>query len=171
MKNIILLALAAFITLSCSDDDKTSIPPSIEGTYKLTSFRTNQVFDFNNDGTATEDFLIESGGCYANSTVVLSANNSSVVNLGNSGIDYIVPLDTNQFTYVVNCVDPIPAPGEYSQSGNNVIITMNNDPYVFAKSSNTLSVVIPYIIYTPVEQQNGEVLYTTSDATLVFTKQ
>jgi len=170
MKNITFLALAAFMTLSCSDDDKTSAMPSIQGTYKLTSFRTNQVFDFNNDGMATEDFLTESG-CYANSTVVLGTDNSSVINLGNSGIDYVIPPDTNQFTYVVTCAELDAFAGEYSQSGNDVIITMNDEPYVFAKSGNTLSVIMHNIIYTPVNQPGGQVYYTVSDATLVFTKQ
>ncbi len=179
MKKLIVLAVAAFLTLSCSDDDNNSTSnTSLEGTWKLTAFNLNEAVDINEDGTASVDFISETG-CYNNSNIVFSGNNVATLNMQELDIELDLVIGTeDSYEYSIDCIDATPEVAAYSVSGNSVSVistyvedgVTETETIVMTQSNNTLTVTIPEFTNVPVEE-NGEVTYTFVGATLVFTKQ
>ena len=144
MKKFTFLALAAIALVSCNNDDDSS-DVSLAGTWKLTSMTTPYPWDLNNDGTAGNDIVSESG-CMDNSTIVFS---------GGTGVDVkmqSVDIEGDEGDYTVTCSEPETENGTYTVSGDDVTITVDGQDIIFIKSGKKL---------TASEQ----------GSTLVFTKQ
>lgn len=179
MKKLFVLAAAAFLTLSCSDDDSNpTTSASVEGTWKLTAFNVNEAVDINDDGTASVDFISETG-CYNNSNIVFSGNNVATLSIQELDIELDLVIGTeDSYEYSIDCVDATPEVATYSVSGNSVSVTSTyvedgvteTETIVMTKSNNTLTVTIPAFTSVPTEE-NGDIIYTFVGATLVFTKQ
>lgn len=168
MKKLFFLLTASILLVSCSDDDNET--PSIQGTWKLTAFTVSEPVDFNNDGIGTTNLMTESN-CYDNSSIFLAPGNVASVVLQESEVELIlVSGTTNEYEYTSNCFDGDLLVGIWSQSNNNVTITIDNDPLTLTVSGNTMSVVIPQFV--EVITNNGTSFEVTdASATLVFTKQ
>jgi hypothetical protein len=169
MKKVLFIALFSGLILSCSSSDSSS-STSVAGTWKLTSFTTVGAVDANNDGNATTNFMNETG-CYNNSTIVLNSNNTAIGTLNELELNLdLVAGSTTQYEYTSICNDGIPSTGTWTQSGNNVSITLDGETEVLTKSGNTITLTIPEFTEVPTES-NGVISYTYYGATLVFTKQ
>ena len=170
MKKIFLLAVSCFAILSCSSDDEGTNNNSLVGTWKLTSFTTDEPTDFNLDGVMSTNYIAESG-CYDNSTMVLAANNVTTVNIQEPEIDFIIDFENPEnSTFEFICNDGIPQAGTWSQNNNNVTIIIDDEPIVFTLNGNTLTAVLEDYVETEVDN-GGEIIYEFTGATLVFTKQ
>ncbi|QYJ69420.1 lipocalin family protein [Flavobacterium litorale] len=176
MKKLMILAAAALLTVSCSDDDGDSTGNvSVNGTWNLTAFTTNEAADINNDGTASTNFIAESG-CYGNSSIVFANENSAIFNLEELDIELDLVIGTeDSYEYSIDCIGAEPEVGMYTVSDNSVSVVFDygdgeTETAIFARSGNTLTVTIPELVDVPVED-NGDITYSFVGATLVFTKQ
>ena len=175
MKKLILSLLAAstLVFTSCSsDDDGGSSGVSMTGTWKLTAWNSSIGYDINNDGTASTN-LLDEFDCYNNETVVVSSNNTAVVN-STSYADITAEITagtTDEFTYTVDCVQENDSfPVTWSVSGNTITFDEGTATEVNGTiSGNTISVVVPegFVVYS---SDFSEIL-VSQDLTFVYTKQ
>jgi hypothetical protein len=170
MKKIFLLAVSCFAILSCSSDDEGTSSASLVGTWKVTSFTTGVGVDFNNDGTASTNFLTESG-CYDNSNLIFAANNVATANF--QELDIILDIDfvnPENSIYEVDCLPATPVVGTWAQGGNSVTVTIDGEPAVLTINGNTMTAVFDEFVDIET-YENGETVYSYTSATMVFTKQ
>ena len=169
MKKVLFITLLSGLFFACSSSDSSSSTSPV-GTWKLTSFTTQEPVDANNDGTATTNFINESG-CYDNSTIILNADHTATVSLQelDLGLD-IVAGTTNDYEFTTDCYNGDTSTGTWTQSGNNVTITVDGQPETITISGNTFALNIPEFTEIPSES-NGVISYTFTGANLVFTKQ
>lgn len=175
MKKILTLATAAILIMSCGNDDDAASNSSVNGTWKLTAFETEEAVDLNDDGTSSTDLIAESG-CYNNSNIVFNDNNTATFSMQELHIEIDLVVGTeNTYEYTINCDPGIAEVATYTVSGNTVNVTFDygdgdTETIAFVRSGNTLTITIPEIVYVP-EENGGEVSYTFLGATLQFTKQ
>ncbi len=165
-----LLFIAIAFTACSSDDDNNTT--SVEGTWKLTAFETENAYDLNNDGTASRSVMNETN-CYQNETVVFKANGTGQANnTSYAEIEFtLVTGTTDQYEYWVTCVPETETiPFLYTQNGNNVTITMGATSQPAVLSGNTLTYVINKGFLLEVEE-NGDTTTVLEDITFVFTRQ
>ncbi|SDS64577.1 hypothetical protein SAMN04515667_2645 [Formosa sp. Hel1_31_208] len=169
--NLFVLS-ALVLTSSCSsDDDGGTTDANVVGTWQLTSLLTETSIDIDNNGTASNDLLIESD-CYLNETISFGANGTGTINT-NSYLDVEAELvvgTTDEFTYTINCfIEEDTYSMSYTVSGNTVTVIDEDMFTVIATvSGNTMTFVIPegYEIL----DDNFEVV-VEEDLTFVYTKQ
>jgi hypothetical protein len=163
MKKITLLAVAAIMAVSCSDDDNSNTPASLGGTWKLTFIDLNQTpYDFNGDGTASENYL-EEIDCPSVSKIVFGSGNTAV--------------------FPAYCLSEEPYSDEsvtYEASGNDVTFTyfftelQQLEKTTYHREGNTLTATFDfeggYHPYIPGLGQFGDIT-TISRATFVYTKE
>ncbi|MFK7750151.1 MAG: hypothetical protein AB8B65_17295 [Kordia sp.] len=105
MRKILLLSAFSLFLVACSSDDDAPAPADpIVGTWKMTSYEVENSYDFNNDGTANRDLLIETN-CYQNETIQINEGGAAIV-LSNSFLTVVAELvvgTTDEFTYTLNC--------------------------------------------------------------------
>jgi len=149
MKKFTLLALSAFAISACSgDDDNNSIDNvSLTGTWKLTAATLPVGIDLNNDGSASTDFMSETG-CFNNSTITFTDDVSSVILLIQN-----VNIETQaNGSFTVECENAETEYAPFAVSGSVITLTSEEYHVPFSKVGSTLT--------------------TTRDgALLVFTKQ
>ena len=169
MKKILFIVLASGFLFSCSSSDSNS-GSSINGTYKLTSFTTQEPIDANNDGTATTNFLTESG-CYSNSKIILNSDNTALVNLQDLALELnVVAGTTNQYQYTSTCSAGDTFAGTWTKTGSTITITLQGEAEQLIITDNKLYLNSPDFVEYPT-QNNGTMGYSTTGANLIFTKQ
>lgn len=179
MKKLIILAVAAFLTLSCGgEDDTTIVGASVEGTWDLTAFDINEAFDLNGDGTSSQS-LISEAGCYQNSSLEFHSDNTVTINIEELDINMELVIGTEDtYEYTVDCIEATSETGTYAVIGNNITITvqgeidgeMQTETILLIRDGNTMTLTVPEMVNVPVDE-NGEVTYSFVGATIEFTKQ
>lgn len=171
---LIALLLVSVITFSCgSDDDGDSGTISINGTWKMTAFLSENAYDLNSDGTSSNNVIVETG-CYDNELIIINSDGTSTV-ISNSYLDIILELvagTTDQFEYVFNCVlENETLQLDWILDGTTVSFLDGNDVVAEATlSNNTLTFVLPGAYDVDVEE-NGVIVTITEDLTYIYTKQ
>ena len=171
---LIALLLVSVITFSCgSDDDGDSGTISINGTWKMTGFLSENAYDLNGDGTASNNVIVETG-CYQNELIIINDDGTASV-IENSYLDIILELvigTTDQYTYTFNCVtDSSTILLEWEQDGTTISFYDGNDVVAEATlSNNTIIFVLPDAYDVEVEE-NGVIVTVTEDLTYIYTKQ
>lgn len=175
MKKIVLVALATLSLLSCSksSNDETTTNSTIDGTWKLTTFTTDDACDFNNDGVLTRNFITETG-CYNNSKIVFNTGNIATLYMQTLDITFNIgpsygPLGYQSITDCGAATDPENM-SWVNNNNNTITIGTGVDAAIFTVSGNTLTTHIPEFteVYT---LENGVKVTRVTGATLVFTKQ
>ncbi len=163
MKKITFFSLAILMAISCSDDDNSNTPASLDGTWKLTYVNRNVTpEDFNGDGTASENYLDEID-CPDASTIVFGNGNTAV--------------------FPVHCLSQQPYLDEnltYEASTNDVTFTYFYtemqfiEETTFRREGNTLTGTFSFEgqhhPYIPGSGQFGDIS-EISHATFIYTKQ
>ena len=158
------LAATAFFTSCSSDDDSNdNNGPDIEGTYNLVSVDIAEEVDFNQDGTASSNLMMESF-CYEGSFITLNEDKT--------------------FTFAINFVDFTAQTGCNTEEGEgtweasdsaltltNTIMEVPNELIFAISDENTVTLTTtlsnsPY----PDRDENGNPIYTTGSVQLTFNK-
>lgn len=172
MKKIAFTLLMATLLFSCKKDDDGNTQVSVEGNWKLTAFTTETGFDFNEDGTASNNVMSETN-CYQNETVLFSGNGSAT-STNRSYADITLELvagSTTEYEYSVTCVQETEINTlSWTQSGNTISITESGETITGTLSGSVLTIVIPSGFFVEVEETGGTG-FTTEDVTFVYTKQ
>jgi len=172
MKKIVFTLLIASLLFSCKKDDDGDSGTSLEGTWKLTSFTTETGFDFNEDGTASNNVMSETN-CYQNETVLFNGNGSGTAT-NRSYADITLELvagSTTEYEYSVTCVQETETNTfSWTQSGNTISITESGETISGTLSGSVLTIVIPSGFFVEIEEAGGTG-FTTEDVTFVYTKQ
>ena len=171
---IIALLLISILTFSCSsDDDEDGVTTSIDGTWKMTSFLSETAFDINQDGTSSNDVIVDTG-CYQNETFTLNTDNTGTVN-STSYADFYLELvigTTDEYEYTFECVlEDDSYEITWSQDGNSITVLEGGVPSLTGVlSGNTITFVIPNGYFTEIVE-NGVIVEVTEDLTIIYTKQ
>lgn len=174
MKNFFgLLLVAITITACSSDDDSGNDTTTLEGTWKMTTFNTENAYDLNNDGTASKSVMNETN-CYQNETLVFNADGATgtAVNTSYAEIELTLVAGTaDEYEYTVTCVsEDDSTPFAYIQNGNDVTLIVAGENQTATLSGNTLTYVFQDGFFVEVDN-NGTTTTVTEDITFVFTKQ
>jgi uncharacterized lipoprotein YehR (DUF1307 family) len=176
MKKILLLLVVAVAVTACSkndDDSGNNGSVSVEGNWKLTSFTTENEYDLNEDGTASNNVMTETG-CYLNETI---AFNGDATGTAQSTSYAEITLDlvagtTNEYEYSIACVQENETTAfAWTQNGDTVVLTFAGFTYTGAKSDDTITIVLENGLAFEVEDDNGGTVMITEDITFVYTKQ
>lgn len=166
------ILFGALFTACSNDDDGGSNGTSVEGNWRLTAFTTENNYDINEDGTATNDFMMETN-CYSNETITFNSNNTGTVT-SRSFADITLELvsgSTTDYEYSVDCVQETDNTTiVWAQSENIVTLTGPGIVYEGLISGSTLTFVIEEGVFIEVEDGSGTAT-TTEDITFVYTKQ
>ncbi|RMA66297.1 beta-barrel fold lipoprotein [Ulvibacter antarcticus] len=174
MKNLFIVLLITLVFVGCNkDDDNNDNNSSVEGTWKLTAFNTENAYDFNGDGTASTNVMDETA-CYQNETVEFTSNSSGTAT-NRSYADITLDLitgSTTEYEYSVNCVPEVDIETfTWAQNGNNVVITSFDGPSTATLNGSELTFVIQSGFFVDVEDGSGGTTSITEDITIVYTKQ
>lgn len=173
MKKILFILMVAFAFTSCdSDDDSNDSNVSAEGMYELTFFGGTTPVDFNQDGTASANQIVETG-CYQDDTITLTAGGTgSIFNSTFAFIDVVIDTeDENNSTFEVTCIEDNTSTSlTWTQNEDQVSVTTDGVTFTGTLSGDELSFVLPK--GNEVEVIDGDVIVTLiEDLTLTFTKQ
>lgn len=167
MKTLRLLALSvAFCSVvACSDDDlditrDNGVNPENAGTYNLTKVMIFAENDFNMDGTANTNMMLESP-CYGGSSIMLNADgtyqyfNNTVLLESETGcssetLNGTWEIDGSDILMTDTTVD-VPLTKEHDFNGTEIIMVQNNGTY-------------------PARDEGGNPMYMTGVVTYTFTK-
>ena len=131
MKNILYISFVLlFVLSSCSSDDSTPIPQDdFTGTYTLTSVKTSEPLDTNDDGTFDDSELIDNITCV--SFITLTSNNFT----------WTVIQVTGDGGNGINCFAIDTVSGSFTRSGDSFILSGNNITGTVTRNDNQLTYV------------------------------
>lgn len=148
MKKIALMAFAAVMLISCSDDDasitnnenengnENEIEATLPGTWKLTKFTLVTAVDYNTDGIASNDLLAEAS-CLQDQEIEFNEDGTMIY----KQIALTFNGNTNTF---LGCSSPDIMPGTYTVTGNEIAVdghsteTYDSIATTLTKSGNKL---------------------------------
>ena len=157
------IALAGCLgILSCSDDDSDNNNGNgVAGTYNLTMVSISDQIDFDQDGTANSDLMLESP-CYLDSHIII--NNDGTY--------------TSEYSYVFHesetgCTTETQQ-GSWNIEGDNLMLTNDSmsptpAPVSYIREGNTLTLIMEESPYPDRDEQN-QPIYTTGEVILTYTK-
>jgi hypothetical protein len=177
MKNLFRLTfLSLFLVVaSCVTNDDLDVTSDLEGTWRMTSFSSENPYDLNGDGTANTDIIIETG-CYQNETLDFNANGTGVAtNRSYLDIETIITVGTtNEVEYILDCVDEFFAQDfTWTQNGSSLSLTIDGITIVATLSGNTITLILPsgFTVEVIDSAGNNALVETTENVTVVYTKQ
>jgi len=178
MKKIAFLFVIMLAFTSCNDDDvdfsmEEEETALLEGRWNLTAFRTENEYDLNEDGTASNDLIAETG-CYMEdflqfiniSTIVFTSRSFANIELD------IVTGTTDEYEYTITCESQTELTNAtFTADGDTLeILVEGQTPVEGTINGTTLTIVIPDSF--PIEVEEGDGTATlTEDVTFVYTKQ
>lgn len=171
MKKLLSLLILAAIFVSCSsDDDDAGV--AVEGTWKMTTFRSENAYDLNGNGTISND-IKEQTNCYQNETLVFNSNGTGA-NVSTSYLDISLELvagTTNEYEYNVECVNENSTTAfSWVQNGDNVVVTQSGVVLTGIQDGNEITFTVVNGFDIEVEQGGGTAT-VTEDLTIVYQKQ
>tara|TARA_R110000850_G_scaffold277058_1_gene421944 strand:+ start:189182 stop:189739 length:558 start_codon:yes stop_codon:yes gene_type:complete len=172
MKKVFSLVLFAVLFASCSSDDDNNNTVAIEGTWKMTAFKSQNAYDLNGDGVISNDIMAQTN-CYENETLVFNSNGTGA-NLSTSYADItleVVAGTTDEYEYSVACVtESTTTAFVWTQNGDTVTLTDSGVTFTGAQDGNKLTFAISNGFEIEVEEGDG-VATVTETLTLEYTKQ
>lgn len=173
MKKVFSLLMIALVFVGCSsDDDNGDNGVALQGDWKLTSFRSQQAYDLDNDGTISNDIMAETN-CYQNEKITFNSNGTGAdFSTSYADIDLVLEVGTtNNYIYEVTCVQENTTTAfNWTQNGNNVAITAGGVSFSGVQDGNKITFTVPEGFEVPV--QNGdEIIWITETLTMIYTKQ
>lgn len=171
MKKLVTLILVAAFFVSCSsDDDDNQI--AIEGTWKMTAFKTQNAYDLNGDGIISNDIMGQTN-CFQNETLIFNSNNTGA-NMSTSYLEITLELvagSTTEYEYNVECISENSTTAfTWTQEGNTVVVTEAGIVLTGEQNGSEITFFIPNGYPIPVEQ-GGSTATITEDLTIVYQKQ
>lgn len=135
----------------------------IQGNWKLISITMSEEFDFNGDGTLSNDLMTETD-CYQNELMSFNADLTGI-STSNSYADVIV----NGTTYITECIpETEETPFTWAQNQNNISLTIDTQIIPAILAGNTLTFVIPEGFEASDGQPGGYTI--TQDITMTYQK-
>jgi hypothetical protein len=172
MKKVFSLVLFAVVFASCSSDDDNNNTVAIEGTWKMTAFKSQNAYDLNGDGVISNDIMAQTN-CYQNETLVFNTDGTGA-NFSTSFADItleVVAGTADEYEYSVECVaENTTTAFVWTQNGESVTFTNSGVTFSGAQDGNKLTFAISNGFEIEVEQGGG-VATTTENLTLEYTKQ
>lgn len=174
MKKILLLVGVTTFLIGCTNDEELfngfEQPFSATGYWKLTAMTVETPVDINADGTASTDFLAESG-CYQNEMMQLLSNNTGKL-ISNSYLNTTVegtfPEDV---TFTTECINELEETPISNYTINEQTITITDAEGTTLNGTlvgNTITFIIPDGQIYMDEEMN---IVLQEDLTMVYTKQ
>ena len=163
----LMMAIAGcFAFISCnSDDDSNNTNASLVGTYQMTEWNSPTATDFNGDGVASTNLMLETN-CYNNSKLTLNGDGtySKIYNaMGISGVS-------------TSCEASQSSSGTWTRNGNTITTSSTVDGdvnYSFTAASGTsgatLNRTMTNIQYPVMNGLNAE--WATGNVTTVYARQ
>lgn len=177
MKNLFRFAfLSLFLVVSsCVTNDDEDVTTDLAGTWRMTSFSSENPYDLNGDGTANTDIIVETG-CYQNETLDFNANGTGVAtNRSFLDIETIITVGTtNEVEYILNCIDELFVQDfTWTQNGSSIAIGIDGLTIVTTLSGNTITLIIPSgLTFETIDSGgNNALIEITENVTVVYTKQ
>lgn len=171
MKKLLTLILVAAIFVSCSSDDDDG-GVAIEGTWKMTAFKTQNAYDLNGDGIISNDIMGQTN-CYQNETLVFNAN-ATGADVSTSRLDIELELvagTTDEYEYTVECISENNTTAfNWTQNGTAVLVNQGVVTLSGIQNENEITFSLPNGYPIPVEQGGGTTIIT-EDLTIVYQKQ
>ncbi len=171
MKKLVTLILVAAIFVSCSSDDDDG-GVAIEGTWKMTAFKTQNAYDLNGDGIISNDVMGQTN-CFQNETLIFNANNTGA-DMSTSRLEIELELvagTTDEYEYSIECVSENTTTAfTWSQNGDTVIVTQADGTLTGTQVGNEITFSLPNGYPIPVEQGGGTATIT-EDLTIIYQKQ
>lgn len=174
MKKLVLLAGIALSLTACTNDEELfggfEPPFSVAGSWKLTAMTVETPVDINEDGTASTDYLAETG-CYQNELIQLLPNNTGKT-ISNSYLELSVEgTFPDEVTFIKECIVELEETNITNYTINEQTISITDaDGTVISGTlvGNTMTFIIPDgQIYLDAELN----IVLQEDLTLVYTKQ
>lgn len=172
MKKLVTLILVAAIFVSCSsDDDNGSV--AIEGTWKMTAFKSQNAYDLNGDGIISNDIMGQTN-CFQNETMIFNANHTGA-DMSTSRLEIDLELvagSTNEYEYTVNCVNENNT-SAFTWTKNGDIVTVSQGGTTFSGTQDGDKITIKKLNGFTIEvpQGNGGTTYISEEVTIVYKKQ
>lgn len=166
MKKLTLLFLTFISTLfyACKSDTPNEV--GLLGIWNLTTFKTANTSDINQDGNSTNDLMAETDYCYRDNNLIFRADNT--VDLIGSIANIVITNTNGTLTITSTCEgDNGVESYHWTQSGNTITVT---DVGIGVISGNTLTFTIPAGYNLP-SIDGGVEAHTLTDIVQVFTKQ
>ncbi len=142
----------------------------IVGTWKLTSWSSENPYDLNNDGTQSENLLDEMD-CYTNELLIFNEDGTATSE-SNSYAEISVELvvgTENDYDFTIECIDEIDITnGSWEESDNTVTFTSDGQEIIMTLFDDELSFVFPSGFISVSEDASVEI---TEDLTFIYTKQ
>lgn len=170
MKKVFSLVLFVVLFTSCSSDDDNGV--AIEGTWKMTAFKSQNAYDLNGDGVISNDIMGQTN-CYQNETLVFNSNGTGAsFSTSFAEIELVlVSGTTDQYEYSVECViENFTSAFTWTQDGDNISITEFGQTDTGVQNDDKLTFVINNGFSIDVAQGSG-VVTIDEDLTLEFLKQ
>ncbi len=170
MKKVFSLVLLAVLFASCSSDDDNGV--AVEGTWKMTAFKSQNAYDLNGDGVISNDVMGETN-CYQNETLIFNSNGTGA-NMSTSYAEISLELvagTADQYEYSVECINENSTTAfTWSQNGDTVTVTESGLTASAAQDGNKLTLVVPNGFEIEVEDENG-IATVNENLTIEYTKQ
>ena len=165
LRPFLIMTTACLGVWACSDDDNNNTEtPDLNpvGTFNLVAVNITEEVDYNMNGTASSDLMLESG-CYSGSFIQINEDGT--------------------FTSLYNHVDIISETGCNSEEGFGTwtsagdVVTLLDESmteplekmYTISENENTITTVMPNAPY-PDRDEEGNAIYTEGAVTLIFQK-
>ena len=162
LKIIFCACIPMFMIQSCSDDDDESA--SLEGTWEMTSLRTETAFDLDDDGTASTDIFAE-GGCYADNFVTFKEDGEVNIYFSLTNITLTLPDET----YEYECIEPNLIQTTYTVQGDVVDVDFQSYHATGVINNKTMVVTFEDFFRLPYNN-NGSIAYRNEDIEVTFVK-
>jgi hypothetical protein len=171
MKKLLTLILVAAIFVSCSSDDDNG-KVAVEGTWKMTSFKSQNAYDINGNGTISNDIMGQTN-CFQNETIIFNSNNTGA-EVSRSYLDIDLELvagSTTEYEYNVQCISENTTTAfNWIKSGNTVTVTQAGSVFAGTQNGNEITFTLPNAFVIEVQQGNGTA-FITQNVTVIYKKQ
>ena len=169
---LLLLAITFSFNACQSDDDNNEAQTTAKGTWRMQSLELGSEYDFNGDGTASNDIISETN-CLQNETYSFGIDGNGVFNSTESlDIELTVDSNTNGVTYSIDCIaeDPFSEAFTWQQQGNSMTLMMFGEELTGTIDQDTMTLVFDeaYIV----EVYDGSTVTEVSEPiTLVLSRE
>lgn len=163
--------MIALVFIGCSSDDDDG-GVSVEGTWKLTAFRSQNAYDLTGNGVISNDVMGQTN-CYQNERLTFNANGTGAdISTSYLIIDLELTAGSiSEYEYSFECISENNTSAfTWTQSGANVTVTTDGFSFTGVQNGTKITFTIPNGFEIPVEQ-GDEIVWITENLTMEYTKQ
>lgn len=165
--------MAIALAACSSDDDSNNTTISVEGTWKMTAFNTENAYDLNGDGIPSRNVMDETD-CFQNELMLFNVDGTGLITSNSVleiGLEMVVGT-TDEYEYTIECISEVTIDSfTYTITNNEVSIDVDGDISTATLSNNTLTVVIPEGFFIEVEDPESGIISILENITIIYTKQ